>query len=86
MSDGSGQLKVTKGHLNWLKAKNLTLKRLMLFREKLKMLRVMRQISTLLLLQASTYDGIPIEVTDATFDSIVLRSKTPIVVDFTAEW
>ena len=35
---------------------------------------------------ASTYDGIPIEVTDATFDSIVLGSKTPIVVDFTAEW
>ena len=35
---------------------------------------------------ASTYDGIPIEVTDATFDSIVLASKTPIVVDFTAEW
>ena len=31
---------------------------------------------------ASTYDGIPIEVTDATFDSIVLASKTPIVVDF----
>ena len=35
---------------------------------------------------ASAYDGIPIEVTDATFDSIVLASKTPIVVDFTAEW
>ena len=35
---------------------------------------------------ASPYDGIPIEVTDATFDSIVLASKTPIVVDFTAEW
>lgn len=31
---------------------------------------------------ASTYDGIPIEVTDETFDSIVLASKTPIVVDF----
>ena len=35
---------------------------------------------------ASAYDGIPIEVTDATFDSIVLGSKVPIVVDFTAEW
>ncbi len=34
---------------------------------------------------ASTYDGIPIEVTDATFDTLVLGSKTPIVVDFTAE-
>ena len=35
---------------------------------------------------ASAYDGIPIEVTDATFDTLVLASKTPIVVDFTAEW
>ena len=35
---------------------------------------------------ASAYDGIPIEVTDATFDTLVLGSKTPIVVDFTAEW
>ena len=31
---------------------------------------------------ASAYDGIPIEVTDETFDSVVLGSKTPIVVDF----
>ena len=31
---------------------------------------------------ASAYDGIPIEVTDATFDTLVLASKTPIVVDF----
>ena len=35
---------------------------------------------------ASAYDGIPIEVTDETFDTVVLGSKTPIVVDFTAEW
>ena len=35
---------------------------------------------------ASAYDGIPIEVTDETFDTLVLASKTPIVVDFTAEW
>lgn len=31
---------------------------------------------------ASAYDGIPIEVTDETFDTLVLASKTPIVVDF----
>ena len=31
---------------------------------------------------ASTYDGIPIEVTDETFDTLVLASKVPIVVDF----
>ena len=31
---------------------------------------------------ASAYDGIPFEVTDATFDTLVLGSKTPIVVDF----
>ena len=31
---------------------------------------------------ASTYDGIPIEVTDADFETVVLGSKIPIVVDF----
>ena len=31
---------------------------------------------------ASAYDGIPIEVTDETFDTLVLGSKVPIVVDF----
>ena len=31
---------------------------------------------------AITYDGIPIEVTDATFDSIVLASEIPVVVEF----
>ena len=31
---------------------------------------------------ASTYDGIPIEVTDADFDTVVLASEVPIVVDF----
>ena len=35
---------------------------------------------------ASAYDGIPIEVTDATFDSIVLESKLPIVVEFYTDW
>ena len=31
---------------------------------------------------ASAYDGIPIEVTDADFDTVVLASGVPIVVDF----
>ncbi|RKU23356.1 hypothetical protein C6499_18545 [Candidatus Poribacteria bacterium] len=31
---------------------------------------------------ASAYDGIPIEVTDADFETVVLGSKIPIVVDF----
>ena len=31
---------------------------------------------------ASAYDGIPIEVTDADFDTVVLASEVPIVVDF----
>ena len=31
---------------------------------------------------ASAYDGIPFEVTDADFETVVLGSKTPIVVDF----
>ena len=31
---------------------------------------------------ASTYDGIPIEVTDADFDTVVLASEVPIVLDF----
>ena len=31
---------------------------------------------------ASAYNGIPIEVTDADFETVVLGSKTPIVVDF----
>ena len=31
---------------------------------------------------ASAYDGIPIEVTDETFDTAVLASKVPVVVDF----
>ena len=31
---------------------------------------------------ASAYDGIPIEVTDANFDTAVLASKVPVVVDF----
>ena len=30
---------------------------------------------------ASAYDGIPIEVTDADFDTVVLASKVPVVVD-----
>ena len=30
---------------------------------------------------ASTYDGIPIEVTDANFDTVVLASKLPVVVE-----
>ena len=30
---------------------------------------------------ASAYDGIPIEVTDATFDTVVLESKLPVVVE-----
>ncbi len=35
---------------------------------------------------APQYDGIPIEVTDATFDSIVLESEIPIVVEFYTDW
>ncbi len=35
---------------------------------------------------ASAYDGIPIEVTDANFDSIVLASKVPIVIEFYTDW
>ncbi len=35
---------------------------------------------------ASAYDGIPIEVTDANFDSIVLASKVPVVVEFYTDW
>ena len=35
---------------------------------------------------ASAYNGIPIEVTDATFDSIVLASKVPVVVEFYTDW
>ena len=35
---------------------------------------------------ASTYDGIPIEVTDETFDSIVLASEIPVVVEFYTDW
>ncbi len=35
---------------------------------------------------ASAYDGIPIEVTDATFDSIVLESNLPVVVEFYTDW
>ena len=35
---------------------------------------------------ASEYDGIPIEVTDETFDTIVLKSELPIVVEFYTDW
>ncbi len=35
---------------------------------------------------ASAYDGIPIEVTDANFDTVVLGSKLPIVVEFYTDW
>ena len=35
---------------------------------------------------ASIYDGIPIEVTDANFDTIVLASEIPIVVEFYTDW
>ncbi len=35
---------------------------------------------------ASAYDGIPIEVTDANFDTVVLGSKVPIVVEFYTDW
>lgn len=35
---------------------------------------------------ASKTSGIPLEVTDATFDTIVLESAVPIVVEFKAEW
>ena len=31
---------------------------------------------------ASTYNGVPFEVTEATFDTLVLASKVPVVVDF----
>ena len=35
---------------------------------------------------ASIYDGIPIEVTDENFDTIVLASEIPIVVEFYTDW
>ena len=35
---------------------------------------------------ASIYDGIPIEVTDANFDTIVLASEIPVVVEFYTDW
>ena len=35
---------------------------------------------------ASKTSGIPIEVTDATFDSLVLASEVPIVVEFYTDW
>ena len=34
----------------------------------------------------SAYDGIPIEVTDANFDTVVLGSEVPIVVEFYTDW
>ena len=33
-----------------------------------------------------TYDGIPIEVSDKTFDTVVLNSDVPIVVEFYTDW
>ena len=33
-----------------------------------------------------TYDGIPIEVSDKTFDTVVLKSDVPIVVEFYTDW
>ena len=33
-----------------------------------------------------TYDGIPIEVSDKTFDTVVLESDVPIVVEFYTDW
>ena len=33
-----------------------------------------------------TYDGIPIEVSDKTFDAVVLQSDVPIVVEFYTDW
>lgn len=33
-----------------------------------------------------TYDGIPIEVSDKTFDAVVLASDVPIVVEFYTDW
>ncbi len=35
---------------------------------------------------ASAYDGIPIEITDANFDTVVLGSEVPIVVEFYTDW
>ena len=35
---------------------------------------------------ASAYDGIPIEVTDANFNTVVLESEVPIVVEFYTDW
>ena len=35
---------------------------------------------------ASAYDGTPIEVTDANFDTVVLASKVPVVVEFYTDW
>ena len=34
----------------------------------------------------SIYDGIPIEVTDATFDTVVVASEIPVVVEFYTDW
>ncbi len=33
-----------------------------------------------------TYDGIPIEVSDKTFDAVVLASDVPVVVEFYTDW
>ena len=53
----------------------------MLLQEKLKDAAGNETDINITFTTASAYDGIPIEVTDATFDSIVLASEVPIVVD-----
>ena len=77
-----GKIEGNKGMLELVKGKELDPETTYVIAGKVKDAAGNETDINITFVTASAYDGIPIEVTDADFETVVLGSKIPIVVDF----
>ena len=86
MSDGPAKLKGTKETLELVKGKELDPETTYVIAGKVEDAAGNETDINITFTTASKTSGIPIEVNDANFDTIVIASEIPIVVEFYTDW